>query len=237
MFRHLLIPRFVYNADGGAAGAAAGAAAAAAAAQAGAQGAAAGAAAAAKPAELTDDQKKLVANAELFNARLAEERGKGEKAREAELLAKLGFKDTAEAEAFSKAARAEAESKKTELQKAQDRAKALEPLEQQTKDQAAVIATYAKTEFEALPDEAKKLVTAQAGEDPVLRLKTISALRESGVLAKLAPVVDPKKPANSRAGVTPPAPAGTQQKHPREMTPEEFKKYQAERLQQLGQAR
>lgn len=173
---------------------------------------------------LSDDQKKLVDNADAFNARLDQAKASGQKA----ALEALGIKSVDEGKKLLADLRAAEDAKKSEHQKLSERLTVLEPEAAKAKEYAATIASYAKTEFDALPDEAKKLVTAQAGEDSHLRLKAIGALRESGVLAKLAP--EAAKPASSRAGGAPPKPSDKQAKHPRDMTPAEYKQYEKERL-------
>lgn len=169
---------------------------------------------------------------EQFAARLAKERGLGV----AEWIKGAGFSKAEEAAATLKAARDQAEAQKTELQKLTERAASLEPRAKAADTYEAELKKYAEQEFKALPDEAQKFVTAQAGDDALARLRAITGMRESGILAKLtapAAPADPAKPAaaNTRAGGTPPAPAPpTGQKHPRDMTPAEFKQFEREQL-------
>jgi hypothetical protein len=163
---------------------------------------------------------------EAFKARLDAERAQGLK----QALKELGFDKVDDVKAQIAKAKAAEDAQKTELQKATERAAALEGDAAKAKAYGETIAVYAKSELDALPAELKALVTAQAGEDAHAQLKTIAALRSSGTLAKFqaAPA-----PANSKAGGTAPAPAGNQEKTPDQMTREERRAKEATYLANL----
>ena len=163
---------------------------------------------------------------EAFKARLDAERASGLKA----ALKDLGFDKLDDAKAKIAAAKAVEDAQKTELQKATERATALEGDAAKAKAYGETIAIYAKSELEALPAELKALVLAQAGEDAHAQLKTIAALRSSGTLAKFAAT---PAPANSKAGGAAPVPADKQGKTPEQMTPEERRLREREYLANL----
>lgn len=166
---------------------------------------------------------------EQFKARLDGATSAGVK----QALKELGFEKAEDAKARLDALKKLEDAQKTEAQKTAERIAALEPEAAKAKAYGETIAAYAESEFKALPAEAQALVTAQAGDDPHARLKTIAALRTSGVLAKLGAAPAPAQPASTKAGPTAPPPAGQQQKHPSQMTPEERKAAEAAFLAQF----
>lgn len=143
---------------------------------------------------------------EQFTARLAKEREQGTRA----LLKEFGFEKADDAKAFFSTAKAKADAEKTELQKATERATALEAQAKRAEELGAVVSTFAEQEFKALHEALQKFIVVQAGDDPMARLRAITAARESGLLAaqQPAPAATPEpRPANPATTVAQPGPA------------------------------
>lgn len=129
-----------------------------------------------------------------------------------ELLASLGLKDEAELTAVVAAHKQTLESQKTEQQKAAEREAAL--LTQTTRLTALEQAVKSTWDAEAtkLTPEQLGAVTAIAGEDIALRVRTLNALRPTWATAAPAPTALAAAPAPASTAPTggAPAPAGTQ---------------------------
>lgn len=230
MFRRL---RFLMEAEGG--GGAGGAPAPAPATPAATPAPAPAAAPVAPPAPLPEDMQKLVSNPDEFKARMAKERELGHKA----VLKDFGFANVDEAKAFFDLARKEAEAKKSEQQKLSEKLATLEPLAGEVKSYEELVDGLLEIEVASIPEEKKALLNelAPAGDkasDKRQRLLWIRKAKEKGLFAvQPAAPATPAAPANTRAGNgNPPAPTppGSNQKHPRDMTREEFQKFERERL-------
>lgn len=143
--------------------------------------------------------------AEQFTARLAREREAAIKG--------LGFKSMEEAKAAIDAAKAKADAEKTELQKATERAAALEGRAKQAETYEASLKRYLAAEESTLGEAHKKLLDlAPPAEQVEARLDWIAKARAQGLFG--AQPAAPKAPNPSTtaapAGPTPPKPAGEQ---------------------------
>jgi hypothetical protein len=179
------------------------------------------------------DLKKLLENSALFKDRLEAERSAATRA----LLKDLGVKDPDEVKSVLKAHREAEEARKTEAQKAAEKIAALEPAAKRAETLEETIRSYLAAEEKQIPDEKKGLLElAPPVEQPELRLAWISKAKTAGLFATAAAPATPAAPtaptppaptplpANTRAGGAPPTPTpGNEQKHPRDMTPDEFK--------------
>jgi hypothetical protein len=181
---------------------------------------------------------------EAFRARLADAEAAGEK----RLLKALGVEKLEDVKgAFAKLKDIE-NANLTATERMKKQLEELTPKAARADALLPIVEMHAKLEFDRLPPALQKYVQSIAGDDPAARLRAINAARESGVFDALTKstaasedaakkAADAAKPlANSRAGTTPPAPAGpTPAKLPRDMTEAEFRQYQAERRARLGQ--
>lgn len=100
---------------------------------------------------------------------------------EAEVLKRLGVSDVdAAAKAIAKAKELE-DASKSELQRKDDRIKALEPHEQQAKSYRDALDKRAQVELARLPPAAQERIKAIAGDDPIKVLESVDlALAMSG---------------------------------------------------------
>lgn len=166
---------------------------------------------------------------EQFSQRLSKEREQGTKA----LVRELGFEKVDDVKALLVRAKEEAEAKKSEQQKMQEKIAALEPSAKKAVELEAAVQKYLASEEAAIP-EAKKGMLSLAPTDAHARLEWIANAKALGLFTVAAPVAPttptPAPLANTRAGngnPPPPAPPAGQ-KHPREMTDAEFKAYEAQ---------
>lgn len=97
--------------------------------------------------------------------------------REKAILKSLGVADPKDAKAAIEAWRKQEEANKTELQKAQERAKALEADAQALTGYKTKLETWVKTDLEKLTPEQRAAVTRLAGEDPLRVADAIEVLR------------------------------------------------------------
>ncbi len=118
---------------------------------------------------------------------------------ETALLATLGVKDAAEANALLEKARAAEEAQKSELQRKDERIKALETTAAKVTEYEQTIKGRAEFELSQLTDAQRASVTTLAGADMAKTLTTIDALKPTWVVPP-APVVATPPP----AVVTPP---------------------------------
>lgn len=125
----------------------------------------------------------------------------------------LGVKDEAEAKALLERARAAEEATKTELQRAQDRAKGLEATAARVVDLEKTVKARADVELAALTEPQRAAVASLAGDDPARTLTAIDALKPTWVApaapAVVTTVVAPAAPAAPAAPVTAPATPAT----------------------------
>lgn len=186
------------------------------------------------PASLPDDMKALIDNPELFKTRLSKEREVATKG----LVKELGFEKIEDAKSFFAEAKKDAEAKKTEAQRTAEKIAALEPLTGEVKQYETLVDDLLAVEVDCIPASKKSLLDdlAPSGEKPEqkrARLLWVRKAKASGLFNETAPVAEEKKPpATSRAGSgnppTPAPPAG--EKHPRDMTSEEFKRFEQQKL-------
>jgi hypothetical protein len=182
-------------------------------------------------AAVPEDQKKLLENPDTLNARLAEAR----EAEQRKLFKGLNVKDMAEASAklaelkkLQDAQLSEQERVAKQLAELQPKAERAGVLEQTVREYLAI--------EEGLVPEGKKglLDLAPPAEQPEARLKWIASAKAKGLFTEATtpvPAAAPTTPANTRAGITPPptpAPMNST-RHPRDMTPEEFKRYEEQK--------
>lgn len=171
--------------------------------------------------------------AEQFAARLAKERDQGTKS----LLKEFGFKDPDEAKSFFSTAQKEADAKKTEAQLMTEKLAKMEPLASKAESYEKAIAGYLAAEEALIPEDKKALLElAPPVENPQARLDWISKAKAKNLFAAdpaPAAAADATKTlATTRAGSGPPPPPAPPPgaKHPREMSPEEFKRYESQKL-------
>lgn len=184
-----------------------------------------------QPTELPADLKELVSSPDAFKARLSKEREIGTKA----LLKDLGFGNLDEAKGFFAKAKEAEEAKKSAEQKMQEKIAALEPTAKKAAELETAVKQYLDAEESAIPAEKKSLLDlAPSSEQPHARLAWIAQAKAKGlftVTPPTPPAEEKKQPATSRAGNgNPPPPAHPSPKHPREMTPDEFKAYERQKL-------
>jgi hypothetical protein len=181
---------------------------------------------------------------EQFNARLAKATEQGSKS----LLKEFGFKDADEAKSFFEQAKKEADAKKTEEQRTKEKIAALEPLAAQATTLGKTIESYLTVEEGLVPEDKKALLDLappadDRPESKAARLDWIVKARAKGLFNATPPANagddKAKQPANSRAGSgNPPPPAPPPgQKHPRDMTPDEFRRYEQQRIAEHTQRR
>lgn len=178
--------------------------------------------AAGSPPAAGEEYKAMTPDA--FKARLEAERQAGIKA----ALKDLGVDslDVAKTRLTEDAKRREAE--KSELQRAQDTAKDLEPKAKRADALEASVKRFLEAEEKAIPDAKKSLLDlAPPATDPVGRLDWIANAKSKGLFGEAATT-----PANTRAGGNPPPASttpGTAGKRPAEMTDAEYRAWRAER--------
>lgn len=188
------------------------------------------------PAPTAGEEFKAM-SVEQFNARLAKERELATKA----MLKETGFANLDEYKGFITKAKEAEEAKKSAEQKMQEKLAALEPL-------APKLAAYEKDwsellaiEESSIPEDKKSILDlAPPPEQVSARAKWIRNAKLKGLFNAAAPVVEDKKqPANTRAGIgTPPSPAPPPgQKRPVDMTPDEFRKYEQQKLAEHSASR
>jgi hypothetical protein len=130
-----------------------------------------------------------------------------EKAAQAKLLKDLGVTTVDEAKAKIEASKKLEDEKKSEIQRAQDQVKALEPVAQRGKKLEETVNAYAAREMATLTEAQRTTVVGLAGEDPAAQLETIEKLKAGGLLAPPAPPPPAAgaPPAPARPAVPPPA--------------------------------
>lgn len=183
--------------------------------------------------QLTEDQKKLVDNQEAFKTRLAEA---GDAATR-KLYKDLGVKDGEEAKARLAELQKLKDAQLSDQERVAKQIAELTPKAARADGLEATVRKYLEIEEGLVPASKKELLElAPPASSPEARLEWIAQAKAKGlfteaVIAALAPVATPA-PANTRAGLTPPptpAPANST-KHPRDMTPDEFRQYEAQKL-------
>jgi hypothetical protein len=138
-----------------------------------------------------------------LSTRLAQAKKNGGAEASKALLKDLGVATLEEAKAVIDAAKKAADERKTELERAHDKIKTLEPTAQHATRLQQVVANRAAAEMGALSEAHQQAVKDIAGDDPATQLETIDKLRKGGMIATAVPAVPPV-PA---APVAPAAPA------------------------------
>jgi hypothetical protein len=105
-----------------------------------------------------------------------------EKTRKA-LLRQLGAETEGDAKAAIEAYRAKLEAEKSELQRAQEKAAKVDPLERSNAELLTTVTAYAEAEMHGLTAAQRAAVEALAGESPTARINAIKALRPTWVAA------------------------------------------------------
>lgn len=124
----------------------------------------------------------------------------------AKLLKDLGVTTIDEAKAKIDTAKKLEDEKKTDIQRANEKVKALEPDAARTKELIAIITERAETELGTLTEAQREAVKEFAGEDPAKQLQTIDRFRKRGLLAASAPAAPEVTAAPTvRPAITPPA--------------------------------
>lgn len=147
-------------------------------------------------------------------------------------LKELGVEKLDDAKAALKAQRDGEEAKKSEIDRYKGKVDELGPKAKRAEVLEGSIKRYLEAEERAVPKEKKDLLDlAPSADQPEARLEWIVNARNKGLFGAAA---EPAKPANTRAGGTPPAANGTAPKHPRDMNDQEFAAYQAQRRTKLA---
>ena len=149
--------------------------------------------------------------------------GRIEQAKRAEraaILAELGIEDPKAGKEAIAAYRAHQEANKTELQRAMDRAAALEPLAKERDIYRARVEVMTSSELAALAPEQRTVVESIAGNDPIKIADTIALLKPTWARSAIAPPVAPPAPplptapANAApSGSPPPKPGAVKTKY------------------------
>lgn len=117
-----------------------------------------------------------------------------------ELLAEMGVADTKDVKAALADLKARQDSEKTELERAKARVAELETKAAHADEAAKIAANRAALEMASLTDAQRSYVTQVAGDNPLQQLRTLDALKASGMIER------PAAPA-AVATVATPAPA------------------------------
>lgn len=154
------------------------------------------------PVQLTSDQ---------LQKRLQEER---EKAR-VRLLKDLGFEKAEDVRTRLQKAKELEDAQLSELERAQNRVKELEPEAQRATKLAERFAAMVDERLQALPEAQREIVEQEAGDDPEERLRLMRVLKVASGNGSDATGDDPPKPkpapANTSGG-TPPVPSNPRTK-------------------------
>jgi len=142
------------------------------------------------------------ADPEWLGKRLGQAKKNAEDGARKALLAELGVDNIDAAKARIAAAKAAEEATKTEIQKATERAAALEAEAGRAKVLSQIVNERASSEMSSLSDAQQQTVKDLAGDDPAAQLRTIDRLRKGGLLG-ITTVSAPAAPAAPIA----PAPA------------------------------
>lgn len=155
---------------------------------------------AATPATVSAEQQPQAPDPTWLNSRLEQAK---RSARDA-VLKELGVADAAAAKAILEAAKAAEEAQKTELQKAREKAAALESVAQRATVLEQTIKSRADLELASLTEAQRAAVAAVAGDDSARVLATIDALKPTWTSA--APVAEQQPAAPAPAVPTAPVP-------------------------------
>lgn len=123
------------------------------------------------------------------------------------LLKDLGVEDPKDAKKALADYKARIEAEKSELQRANERAAALEAAAKERDVYRAKVETWAKAEFDGLNETQKAAIERIAGDDPLKRAEAIELLRPTWAIAAPAAPVVPAAPAAPAAPPPIPAPA------------------------------
>lgn len=123
------------------------------------------------------------------------------------LLRELGVEDPKDAKKALADYKARVEAEKSELQKAQERAAALEATAKQAEVYKAKVETWAKAEFDKLTESQKAAVERLAGDDPLKRADAIEVLRPTWAVAVPAQAPAAAPTAAPAPAAPPPVPA------------------------------
>lgn len=154
-------------------------------------------------------------------------------------LKRLGVEKIEDAEGALKTHREKAEAEKSEVDRYKSKVDELGPRAKRAEVLEGTLKRYLEAEEGAVPKEKKDLLDlAPSADHPEARLEWIVNARKKGLFGAASPPSAEPRPANSRAGGPPPAPAPAAHgaKHPRDMTDLEFAAWQAERRARLGQS-
>jgi hypothetical protein len=126
-----------------------------------------------------------------------------------EVFAKLGVKDADEAKALVDKAKAADEAVKTELQKAQEKAKSADSYAVRIAELEKTVKARVDVELAALTEQQRTAVAALAGDDPSKTLAAIDALKPTWVTTPAAVVAPAVVAPPATPVVAPAAPATT----------------------------
>lgn len=130
------------------------------------------------------------------------------------VLRKLGVESDADAKAAIEAHKARIEAEKTELQRANEKAAKVDPLERQNVELLAAVTAYADAEMRSLTATQRAAVESVAGDNPAKRIEVLNVLRPTWVAAAeaaqaqaLAVADAARAAAAAQAAAAPPQPA------------------------------
>jgi hypothetical protein len=143
-----------------------------------------------------------------LNKRIRQAKENGGKERVDEVLKELGVASIADARAKISAAQAAEDAKKTEIEKKDERIRALEADASRVKSLTDVVTQRATAELATLTDAQRELVMATAGDDPAKQLATIDLVRKAAPAPAGSPAKQPvPAPASTTAAGAAPTPA------------------------------
>ncbi len=171
---------------------------------------------------------------EQFNARLASERETAQR----KLLKDLGAEKPEDIKGALARLKEAEDAKKSDLEKLTGRVTELEPKAKRADELHAAIVGYLEAEEKAIPEDKRALLDlAPPADQPDARLRWIANAKAKGLFTVAAPAAPEKKePTTTKAGNgLPPKPADAPaEKRPKDMTDDEFREWNRQRLAALG---